>query len=155
MAALKKHEHQIEGINSRLDGLQAAILSAKLPHIHEWTNTRRRVAGWYDELFTSVKGVETPRVRPGASHVHHLYVIKIDGRDGVLKKLQEEGIDAAVHYPVALPAMEAYRYLGMRPEETPRAIANSARILSLPIYPELTRASVERIVASVARLLEA
>jgi dTDP-4-amino-4,6-dideoxygalactose transaminase len=153
--ALKKHEHQIEGINSRLDGIQAAILSAKLPHIHVWTEARRRVAGWYDELFRDVRGIETPKVRPGAKHVFHLYVVKTDGRDDLLKKLQESGIEAAVHYPVALPAMEAYRYLAMRPEQTPRAIANSKRILSLPIYPELDRASVERVAESVTRLVSA
>jgi dTDP-4-amino-4,6-dideoxygalactose transaminase len=153
--ALKKHEHQVEGINSRLDGLQAAILSAKLPHIHAWTEARRRVAGWYDAAFAGVRGVETPGVRPGASHVYHLYVIKVPGRDELMKKLQADGIDVAVHYPVALPAMEAYAYLGMRPEQTPRAIANSARILSLPIYPELQQSAVERVVAAVARHLGA
>jgi dTDP-4-amino-4,6-dideoxygalactose transaminase len=151
--ALKKHEHRIEGINSRLDGIQAAILSAKLPHIHEWTAARRRVAGWYDELLAGVPGIEIPRVRPGASHVYHLYVVKIENRDAAMKALQARGIDVAVHYPVALPAMEAYRYLGMRPEETPRAIHNSARILSLPIYPELGRDAVERVVAELAQIV--
>jgi dTDP-4-amino-4,6-dideoxygalactose transaminase len=151
--ALKKHDHKIEGINSRLDGLQAAILSAKLPHIHEWTAARRRIAGWYDELLRGVSGVEIPRVRAGASHVYHLYVVKVDNRDGVMKALQEAGIDVAVHYPVALPAMEAYRYLGMKPEETPRAIANSGRILSLPIYPELGRDAVQRVAGELARIV--
>jgi dTDP-4-amino-4,6-dideoxygalactose transaminase len=150
--ALRKHDHLIEGINSRLDGIQAAILSAKLPHVHSWTEARRRVAAWYDELFANVPGVEVPRVRTGASHVFHLYVVKLDRRDAVLKSLQERGIDAAVHYPVALPAMPAYRYLGVPPEATPCAIHNSGRILSLPIYPELERAAVERVVAEVARL---
>ncbi len=149
--ALKKHSHQIEGINSRLDGIQAAILSAKLPHIHAWTEARRRVAAWYDEAFASVPGVTLPRVREGASHVYHLYVIQVDRREELMQKLRAEGIDVAVHYPVALPAMEAYRYLGMKPDETPRAIANSARILSLPIYPELPRSAVERVVEAVAR----
>jgi dTDP-4-amino-4,6-dideoxygalactose transaminase len=150
--ALKKHEHQVEGINSRLDGIQAAILSAKLPHIHAWTEARRRIAGWYDELFAGVRGVEVPRLREGATHVYHLYVIKVDRRDDLMKALQEAGIDVAIHYPVALPAMQAYRYLDMKPAETPRAIANSARILSLPIYPELDRDAVQRIVEQVGRL---
>jgi dTDP-4-amino-4,6-dideoxygalactose transaminase len=152
--ALRKHDHRMPGINSRLDGLQAAILSAKLPHIHSWTSARQRVASWYDELFARVEGVEAPRVNEGATHVYHLYVVKIDHRDAVLKGLTESGIDAAIHYPVALPAMEAYRHLGMTEADTPRAIANSRRILSLPIYPELGRAAVEQIVNALARLVE-
>ena len=149
--ALQKHSHVIEGINSRLDGIQAAILSAKLPHIHKWTAARRQVAAWYDELLARVDGVEAPRVRDGAKHVYHLYVVKVDGRRELMAKLAAEGIETAVHYPVALPAMEAYRYLDAAPS-TPRAIANSARILSLPIYPEQDYDTTARIVEAVARL---
>jgi dTDP-4-amino-4,6-dideoxygalactose transaminase len=151
--ALKKHDHRIEGINSRLDGIQAAILSAKLPHIHAWTRARQQVASWYDELFANVAGVETPKVRAGASHVYHLYVVQVDRRDALLKQLVESGIDAAVHYPVALPAMEAYRHRELDPASTAHAIRNSGRILSLPIYPELTRTAVEHVAATVGRLI--
>ncbi len=150
--ALKKHDHRMEGINSRLDGIQAAILSAKLRHIHKWTAARQRVAAQYDRLLAQLDGVETPRVREGAMHVYHLYVIKVNGRDDLMKKLAEVGIEAAVHYPVALPAMPAYSYLKPDLAATPRAVTNSGKILSLPIYPEQDPATIEYIVDAVARL---
>jgi dTDP-4-amino-4,6-dideoxygalactose transaminase len=148
--ALKKHEHFMEGINSRLDGLQAAVLSVKLRHIHRWTAARRQVAAWYDELLAGAEGIELPRVREGASHVYHLYVVKVDRRAEIMQKLAEEGIETAVHYPLALPAMEAYRYLDPKPA-TPRAVANSGRLLSLPIYPELSLETTQRIADALVR----
>ena len=152
--ALKKHNHLMEGINSRLDGLQAAILSAKLPHIHEWTRARQQVASWYDELLSDVPGVERPQIRQGATHVYHLYVVKVDGREALMAKLAAAGIESSVHYPVALPAMEAYRYLsGQQP--TPRALENLRRILSLPIYPEQSREMIEYVVRTLAQALRA
>jgi dTDP-4-amino-4,6-dideoxygalactose transaminase len=153
--ALKKHNHLMEGINSRLDGIQAAVLKAKLPHIHQWTRARQQIASWYDELLSDVPGVEIPRVRSGATHVYHLYVIKVDRREQIMSALSAAGIDTAVHYPVALPAMEAYRYLADTQRPTPRAIANSARILSLPIYPEQTREMVEHVVRTLKQCLKA
>jgi dTDP-4-amino-4,6-dideoxygalactose transaminase len=150
--ALKKHSHQIEGVNSRLDGLQAAILSAKLPHIHDWTRARQQVAAWYDELLGSVAGVETPKVRNEATHVYHLYVIKVTKRDALMAALAADGIETSVHYPVALPAMDAYKYLASTQPATPRAIDNSQKILSLPIYPELQRNTVEQIAIALLRL---
>ena len=148
--ALRKHEHFMEGINSRLDGLQAAILAAKLPHIHDWTARRQQVASWYDELLGNLEGVSTPRVREGASHVYHLYVVQVAERDRVAAQLAQQGVHTAVHYPVPLPLMEAYRYLGGRAEQVPRAAHNAARILSLPIYPELTRSQVEFVAEALA-----
>jgi dTDP-4-amino-4,6-dideoxygalactose transaminase len=148
--ALKKHDHKMEGVNSRLDGLQAAILSAKLRHIHEWTRSRQEVASWYDRALMGVPGVQTPKIRPGASHVYHLYVIQCDRRDDLLAFLNRRGVGAAVHYPVALPAMDAYRYLATPEEQVLRAIRNSKRILSLPIYPEMTREMVDEVAAAVA-----
>ena len=151
--ALRKHEHAVEGINSRLDGLQAAILLAKLPHIHEWTERRRQVARWYDELLKDVAGVQRPLVRPGAEHVYHLYVVQVEARAAVAARLAAEGVQTAIHYPVPLPLMEAYRYLGYHAGCFPRAAANADRILSLPMYPELTRAQVERVAECLTRAL--
>jgi dTDP-4-amino-4,6-dideoxygalactose transaminase len=149
--ALKKHQHVMEGVNSRLDGLQAAILRAKLPHVHEWTQARRVVARWYDELLADVDGIETPRVRPGGTHVYHLYVIKTKERDALQNALAAEGIETAVHYPAALPALEPYRQSHDAARGAPRAVENSGRILSLPIYAELTEASVGYIAAAIMR----
>ena len=153
--ALRKHQHTIEGINSRLDTLQAAILHAKLPHIHKWTAQRQQVASWYDELLSGCSTIQTPRVRDHAAHVYHLYVVQVDERETVAAQLAARGIQTAVHYPTPLPLMEAYRYLGTHPEEFPRAAINAARILSLPMYPELTRAQVEFIVQTLAHATRA
>jgi dTDP-4-amino-4,6-dideoxygalactose transaminase len=147
--ALKKHSHLMEGINSRLDGIQAAILNAKLPYIHRWTAARQQLASWYDELLVGVDGVHIPLVREGATHVYHLYVIKVDRRADLMANLAAAGIETAVHYPVALPAMEAYRYLD---QGAPKAIENSARILSLPIFPELERSALQHVVDTLTRV---
>lgn len=137
--ALKKHTHLMEGVNSRLDGLQAAILSAKLPFIHEWTKRRQEVAALYDKLLSNAlpEGA-TPKVRYGGSHVYHLYVVQVDRRDELAAFLLGRGIQTAVHYPVALPLMPAYSSLGYGATAFSRAARNQARILSLPIYPEMT-----------------
>jgi len=147
--ALRKHEHLMEGINSRLDALQAAILHAKLPHIHQWTAQRQRIASWYDELLAGAPAVQIPRVREQATHVYHLYVVQVSDRDAVASRLATRGVQTAIHYPTPLPLLEAYRYLGTRSGQFPRATANSARILSLPMYPELTRAQVESVAAAL------
>lgn len=149
--ALKKHHHLIEGINSRLDGLQAAILSAKLPHIHSWTARRQAVAAMYDQALSGIAGVETPQVRENASHVYHLYVVQVGNRDDLMKFLAEQGIQTAVHYPVALPLMPAYDYLDASPAAFPVASRNQDRILSLPIYPEMTQSMVDHIAGAVAK----
>lgn len=144
--ALNKHDHRMEGINSRLDGIQAAVLSVKLPHLHEWTRARQQVASWYDERLSRVDGITVPQRRAGSSHVFHLYVIEVSERDSVRQYLAEHGIQTAVHYPVAIPLMPAYAYLGHEPESFPRARVNQDRILSLPIFPEMSLEQVDYVV---------
>lgn len=133
-----KGEHIMEGINSRLDGLQAAVLNVKLPHLQAWTEARRRVAGLYDKLLRDVKGIETPKVAAGRDHVYHLYVIRTDRRDELKKFLGTAGVSTVLNYPKALPFYPAYAYLNHQPSDFPVAYANQSRILSLPIYPEMT-----------------
>ena len=133
-----KGEHIMEGINSRLDGLQAAILQVKLPHLKAWTEARRRVAARYDELLSGVGDIVRPAVAPNRDHVYHLYVIRTDKRDALKKFLADAGVATVLNYPKALPFYPAYAYLGHSPEDFPRAYANQSRILSLPIYPEMT-----------------
>lgn len=147
--ALVKHQHEMEGINSRLDGLQAALLTAKLRHIDEWTDKRRKVAALYDRLLAGVGDVRTPQVRSGASHVYHLYVIRTDRRDELKSFLAERGVETAVHYPTALPLLPAYKYLGMDAAAIPVAAANQQRILSLPIYAEMPSVAVEYVAATI------
>jgi dTDP-4-amino-4,6-dideoxygalactose transaminase len=133
-----KGEHEIEGINSRLDGIQAAVLGVKLPHLQQWTHARQRVAARYNSLLTGVGDIVIPAVASGREHVYHLYVIRTDRRDDLMRFLKERGVPTVLNYPVALPFLKAYAYLGATPADFPVAHANQSRILSLPIYPEMT-----------------
>lgn len=147
--ALKKHEHQIEGINSRLDGLQAAILSAKLPHLKDWTAGRQRVAARYNELLDDIVGLELPVTAPGRTHVYHLYVVRCQSRDALQNFLRNKGISTGIHYPTALPLLPAYRYLGNIAEQFPRAAQYQNEILSLPMFPELVDEQIEYVAKSI------
>jgi dTDP-4-amino-4,6-dideoxygalactose transaminase len=147
--ALVKHQHEMEGINSRLDGLQAALLTAKLKHIDAWTAGRRRVADAYARVLAGIPAIELPRVRAGATHVWHLYVIKAQRRDELKNFLYQRGIETAVHYPTALPLLPAYKYLDYKAADVPRAAANQSAILSLPMFPEMTDAMIEHVAASI------
>ena len=135
--ALKKPDHRMEGINSRLDSLQAAILSAKLPNIIKWTEARIRNAAFYDRHLAGISDIVLPKVRPDSKHSYHLYVIQAKRRDELAAYLKEQGVETAVHYPVALPNLPAYRYLGHVPSDFPVASRLQGQILSLPMYPEL------------------
>ena len=142
MATFARHggkgEHLMEGINSRMDGLQGAILNAKLPHLTAWTQARRHVAARYNELLNGVGDVITPKVATDRDHVYHLYVIRTEKRDALRQHLSAAGIATVLNYPRALPFYPAYGYLGHVPKDFPVAYANQSRILSLPIYPEMT-----------------
>lgn len=143
--ALVKHQHKIEGINSRLDGLQASILSAKLPYILKWTEQRISNAALYNKHLTGIEGVVLPEVRPESKHTYHLYVIRAKKRDELAKYLKDNGVETAVHYPTILPNLEAYSYLGLTPDQFPVATAYQQEILSLPMYPELTEEQIKYI----------
>ncbi len=147
--ALIKHQHKIEGINSRLDGLQAAILSAKLPHLIKWTNQRITNANYYDEVLKDINEIVTPKLRPNAKHTYHLYVIRAKKRDALANYLKEKGIETAVHYPIPLPMMEAYKYLNYSEKDFPIANQYKDEILSLPMFPELTNAQMNYVAATI------
>jgi dTDP-4-amino-4,6-dideoxygalactose transaminase len=145
-----KGEHIMEGINSRLDGLQAAILNVKLPHLPQWTESRRRVASQYDKMLSEIEGLVIPEIAPGRDHVYHLYVIRTHTRDSLRKHLSDAGISTVLSYPKALPFYPAYAYLGHKPEDFPVAHANQFRILSLPIYPEMGNELVSYVTDSMS-----
>ena len=138
-----KGEHVMEGVNSRLDGLQAAILRVKLPFLDSWTEARRRIASRYSELLSGLQGIEVPSISADCEHAFHLYVIRAAHRDELRQFLGSCGIATVLNYPKALPFYPAYSYLGHGPSDFPAAYENQARILSLPIYPEMTDAMVE------------
>ncbi len=149
--AAAKHDHQIEGRNSRMDGLQAAILSVKLKHLEAWTNTRRALAERYrSQLMGIVQGMQ--RTHDGAEHVYHLFVIEVCARDEMQMALQADGVVAAVQYPRPLPLLPAYARYGRCAEEFPIAVALCQRCLSLPMYPELTDAQQTFVIDAVRRV---
>lgn len=140
--ALVKHQHEIEGINSRMDGLQASILLAKLPYIKEWTAKRIEVASWYNEALKGIEEIIVPSLRPNSKHSYHLYVLLAAHRDELLQYLKEQGVEAAIHYPRILPMLPAYSYLGYTAADFPIAYDYQHKIISLPIYPELKKEQV-------------
>lgn len=147
--ALQKHMHQIEGINSRMDGLQAAILAAKLPHLDKWTEKRRENARLYKNYLSGVDEVVLPAERPGSVHSYHLFVIRVKRREDLMEHLRQNGIETAIHYPRALPNLPCYRYLNHQPSDFPVASAYQDEILSLPMYPELTAEMISYVAGSI------
>ncbi|MGJ7915479.1 DegT/DnrJ/EryC1/StrS family aminotransferase [Massilia sp. LXY-6] len=148
---LFKGDHQIEGINSRLDGLQAAILSVKLPHLPAWTRARQQWAAAYGETLSGAEGLTLPMTAEGREHVYHLYVVRHPERAALAAYLQEAGIQTVVNYPVALPFLPAYRRYKHASHEFPNAYANQSTILSLPLFPEMTNAQQQRVVNAIKR----
>lgn len=147
--ALVKHQHLMEGVNSRLDGLQAALLTAKLAHIAKWTRARQLVAAKYDSLLENVGDIRVPRSRAGASNVYHLYVIRTARRDELKAYLSQNDIETAIHYPTALPFLPAYQYFGASREAFPWAAHLPSQILSLPMYPELSDEQIQFVVSKI------
>ena len=146
---LTKGDHQIEGINSRLDGLQAAILNVKLPYLADWTRARQAVAAQYCVQLAGTPGLELPVTAPGREHVYHLFVVRHDQRDALAQSLHERGIGTAINYPTALPFLPAYRRLGAMTADFPVAHANQSRILSLPIFAEMTQTQIDHVCTGV------
>lgn len=136
---VQKYNHEFEGVNSRLDSLQAAILSAKLKHLDEWIARRRANAYRYNDLLKNTF-VRTPLEMEGVKAVYHLYVVMVDRgtRSALQEHLKSAGIGTGIHYPIALPNLKAYQYLGYEESDFPEATSSSGRIVSLPMYPELT-----------------
>lgn len=142
----RKYQHTEFGFNSRLDTLQAVVLSAKLLHLDAWNDERRAAAARYEGMLADVDGVRLPTVAPGNEPVWHLYVVAVDERDRVLHELNEAGIGASIHYPAPVHRIPPYDRSGQRPGDFPVAERQAPRILSLPLFPGITAAQQERVV---------
>jgi dTDP-4-amino-4,6-dideoxygalactose transaminase len=149
----RKYEHPARGFNSRLDTLQAAVLAAKLPHLAAWNAARRAAAARYDALLADVPAVRRPQTLAGNEHVWHLYVVRVPRRDAVRTSLNAAGVGAGVHYPVPIHLQGAFQDLGHRAGDFPATEAAAREILSLPLYPEITPAQQERVVAALRAAL--
>ena len=135
---IKKGIHEIEGINSRMDGIQAAILLEKLKHLDKWTTKRRIVANLYRKLLNDVQQVSCLSERDNCYDVYHLFVIKVSNRGELINYLYKKGIQTNINYPVSLPFLKAYSRLKHKKIDFPKAAYYQSKILSLPIYPEIT-----------------
>lgn len=145
----KYHNALAGGINTRLDELQAALLRCKLPLLPEWNRLRAERAEWYRELLEGVPGISPPE--PTSGHVYHLFVIQVHGgrRDELKQALAERGVGAEIHYPFPTHLQPAFHDLGYEPGELPVTERLAETVLSLPCYPELTRAEVEVVCRAV------
>lgn len=146
---LDKYLHELEGVNSRLDTLQAAVLLVKLRHLDSWNAARRRAAGWYVERLRDVPDLVLPVVADGNEPVWHLFVVRHPRRDRVREAMEKAGIGVGIHYPVPLHLQPAYAHLGHAKGRFPVAEQLAATCWSLPLYPELTETDVDRVVTAL------
>jgi dTDP-4-amino-4,6-dideoxygalactose transaminase len=136
-----RHIHVVEGYNSRLDELQAAILTYKLTKLDGWNEKRREIASWYKQALMDTP-VILPEEEPWGYHVYHLFVVRVKKRDELMKHLARKGITALIHYPTPIHLQEVYRFLGYEKGSFPKAETVVAEIVSLPLYPSLTEEEV-------------
>jgi len=149
---LIKHDHLIEGRNSRLDTIQAAILSVKLKHLDEWNSLRMQHALYYNELLKNEE-IDCPILPENGKHVFHIYALKVRQRDDVIQKLALEGVEASVHYPVALPFLKPYQKFNYTANDFPVAYDISSQFISLPMYPELSNSQIEYVASNVLKII--
>jgi dTDP-4-amino-4,6-dideoxygalactose transaminase len=149
----RKYDHEVLGFNSRLDTVQAVVLTAKLSRLAKWNEQRRAAAARYANLLSGLADVLQPMTAAGNEHVWHLYVVRVPDRDRVLGHLQENGIGAGIHYPVPVHLSGAFAHLGLGKGAFPVAEQAADEILSLPLYPQITPGQQERVVEVLADAL--
>jgi dTDP-4-amino-4,6-dideoxygalactose transaminase len=150
---IKKYHHRLIGWNSRVDGIQAAILSVKLNHLDDWNNKRRKIAGHYNEKLAGADGLLRPFEAPFARHVYHIYAIRITGRDKLLARLAAKEIYCGIHYPKPIHLQNAYRFLDLPQKSFPKTEICADELLSLPMFPELTAEQIDYTAFEIKRSL--
>jgi dTDP-4-amino-4,6-dideoxygalactose transaminase len=143
-----RYYHDEVGFNYRMEGIQGAVLGVKLPHLQKWTNERRRVAHRYHELLKGTP-LQLPLEAAYAESAYHLYVVRHPQRDKLKEHLDANGVGCALHYPVPLHLQKCYASLGYKAGDFPVSEKAARECLSLPIYPELTEAQIQRVVAVI------
>lgn len=146
---LKKDDHEIEGANSRLDTLQAAILSVKLKHLQRWNQQRKEITKLYESLLNNHPNITVPAIREGSVHTFHIFAIRTKNRDALKQYLTEQGIETLIHYPQGLPYTQAYRYKNHSLKDFPVTAALQNEVLSLPVYPGLANAQVTSVAENI------
>ena len=154
----RKYEHAKIGTNSRLAAIQAAVLSAKLPHLDAWNDRRRAIAQRYEEVFAGGDAVRSLRIAPASTPVYHQYTVRIGSaagapstRDRVQSRLAEQKIFTGVHYPTPVHLQPAMAHLGFRPGSFPNAEALAREVLCLPVHPFLRDSDVDRVITAILR----
>jgi len=151
----KKYYHDIEGYNGRLDSMQAGILQVKLRHLDKWTEQRRTAAAEYKRLFAAADdAVQAPFEPSWSRAVYHLYIVRSDDREGMMEHLKQANIGSGIHYPIPLHLQNAYRHLGYKKGDFPICEKAAEEIVSLPMFPQLTREQQARVVQEVKRFVE-
>jgi dTDP-4-amino-4,6-dideoxygalactose transaminase len=145
----RQYHHEEVGTNSRLDSLQAAVLLAKLPYLSRWTAARQANAARYTAAFSGHPAICPPRQDPANDHIYHQYTIQAPHRDELQAHLKAQGVGHAVYYPLALHLQPCFSHLGYRRGDLPATEAAMDSVISLPIYPELTREQQDRVIAVV------
>ena len=144
-----QYYHDEVGYNSRLDALQAAVLSAKLPHLEAWSAKRRSNAAYYDKALAGIPGLITPFVEKSNESIFNQYTVRVERRDELQAFLKDKGIGSAIYYPLPLHLQPCFSYLGYTKGSVPEAEKAAAQVLSLPIYPELTQTQLDEVAGRV------
>ncbi len=151
----KKYHHEILGCNSRLDALQAAILSVKVKYLGDWTDARRSLGeGYREKLNVAGNAIIHPTVMEGAYHVYHQYTIRVPHRDAVQEQLKARGIASTVYYPSSLHLQPVFKNLGYKPGDFPESEKSTREALSLPMFPELEPSEQDRVVEELCDILK-
>ena len=138
-----KYNHEFEGVNSRMDGIQGAVLNVKLKYLDLWNDLRIKNALLYNQLLEEIPIIQRPFSLPNVKHVYHLYVIRLKQRDELQSYLKNNNISTGIHYPIALPNLKAYKYLNHTPDDFPIASKYQNEVLSLPLYPDINEEVVK------------
>lgn len=148
-----RYEHMIKGTNSRLDTIQAVVLNAKLKHLDQWNAMRAQTAAYYGELLRSLKGVTAPVVKSDRTHVYQTYAVLVQNRDKVVESMKAKGVSVLIHYPIPLHLQHAYAELGYKAGSFPVAEKVANQVMSLPMFPHMTKNQVETVVTALKESL--
>jgi len=149
----KKYHHDLIGWNDRMDGIQGAILSAKLKHLSAWNEARRKNAHLYTKLLKNTGGIALPEEAPYARHIYHVYAVRVPNRDKLMSALGEKGISCGIHYPIPIHLTDAYKFMGLGKGSFPAAEKCADEFLSLPMFPELAEEQIEYVCSEIKGLL--
>lgn len=150
---LGRYEHKIKGTNSRLDTLQAVVLNAKLKHLDIWNDMRAKNAAYYGQLLSSLKSVVSPITKSDRTHVFQTYAVLVPNRDRVMESMKSQGVGVLIHYPIGLHLQEAFAELGYKKGDFPVAEKVAGEVMSLPMFPHMTKEQMETVAAALEKSL--